>query len=58
MKPEEIEKRDQILYELWERYKGEMTMKSLAELLGIPLVKYWRAVQRIAKKKVEEKEGK
>jgi hypothetical protein len=58
MKPEEIEKRDQILYELWERYKGEMTMKSLAGLLGIPLVKYWRAVQRIAKKKVEEKEGK
>jgi hypothetical protein len=53
-----VKKRNQILYEIWERYKAENTMEELARMLNIPLTTFWRAVASVAKKKVEEKEGK
>jgi hypothetical protein len=53
-----VKKRNQILYEIWERYKAENTMEELARMLNIPLTTFWRAVASVAKKKVKEKEGK
>jgi DNA-binding MarR family transcriptional regulator len=46
-----VEKRNKILYNIWEMYKNENTMKELAEMLNIPLTTFWRAVVSVAKKK-------
>jgi hypothetical protein len=37
--------RNRILYEIWERYKGQYSMRELARVLHIPLTTFFGAVK-------------
>jgi hypothetical protein len=37
--------RNRILYEIWERYKGQYSMRELSKVLHIPLTTFFGAVK-------------
>jgi transposase-like protein len=50
--------KEEILSQVWEKYKGSYSMRELAKTLGIPLTTFFRCVKAGSQKKVEEKERK
>jgi len=41
-----IKQRDKIIKETWEKYKGDLTMKELAEVFNVPLPTLYRIIKK------------
>lgn len=46
MKEHLQEKRNKILYQIWQEYKQEVTMEDLAEIFSIPLATAYRLIKK------------